>query len=417
MPASPPTGPRTARLGVLDALRFLAALSVVGFHFTGITPAWDGAAPAELDPVSRWAAYGAMGVPLFFVISGFVVLMTAWGRDVPQFVASRVGRLFPAYWAAVVLAMLFAFVIWPAGAVTMGQAPTKHDALVNLTMLQGALGVPDLNGAFWTLWTEARFYALVAVLILVGITRGRVIAFAALWPLAGALAENADAELLATVLISDYSPYFAGGMLLYVLFRDGHDLLVWLLVGLQSLLALHFAVGFYPVGLPVATGRPVSTAVVALISFGCFGLVALATLTRLNRSAARWLTVLGALTYPVYLVHEKVGFFAIHVVRDGVSPWLALAAGTAASLACAAVLHHVVEKPWGGRLRAATLRALRHVPTPARAATEPEVARDPSTTQPQPRHPVAPVHTTGASHGAPRHAREALVPSQAGSRD
>ena len=49
-----------------------------------------------------------MGVPFFFVISGFVVLMTAWGRDVPHFVASRVGRLFPAYWVAVVIAGFFA---------------------------------------------------------------------------------------------------------------------------------------------------------------------------------------------------------------------------------------------------------------------------------------------------------------------
>ena len=66
--------------------------------------------PSAVGALGRWAAYGAMGVPLFFVISGFVVLMTAWGRDVPHFVASRVGRLFPAYWAAVVIAGVIAYV-------------------------------------------------------------------------------------------------------------------------------------------------------------------------------------------------------------------------------------------------------------------------------------------------------------------
>ena len=373
MPAPRPASGRATRLGVLDGLRFLAALGVVAFHFTGITPAWDGRAPEEIAPLARWAAYGSLGVPLFFVISGFVVLMTAWGRDVPHFVASRVGRLFPAYWAAVVIAMVFAFVLWPAGAVLNGQPPSKSDALVNLTMLQGALGVRDLNGAFWTLWTEARFYLLIALLVLVGMTRRRVLAFAALWPVAGALAEQSDQQLLSTLLIADYAPYFAGGMLLYVLHRDGHDLGTWLLVGLQSLLALRFAMGEYPVSLPLATGWAVSGPVIAAASFACFGLVALATLTRLNRRGAGWLTALGALTYPVYLVHQQVGLYVVHLLHGRTSAWAVLAAALAPSLADAAVLHVLVERPCGLRLRTAVLASMRRtdpVTPPAPAAPE-----------------------------------------------
>jgi peptidoglycan/LPS O-acetylase OafA/YrhL len=412
VPATPATGGRTARLGALDALRFVAALSVVAFHFTGITPAWDGRAPGEVDGLGRWAAYGAMGVPLFFVISGFVVLMTAWGRDVPHFVASRVGRLFPAYWAAVLIAMLFAFAIWPAGSEVAGHAPTKVDALVNLTMLQGAVGVPDLDGAFWTLWTEARFYVIIAVFILVGITRRRVLAFAALWPLAGALAATTGNPLLSTLLIADYAPYFAGGMLLYVIHRDGHDLGTWLLVGLQSLLALKFALGYYPMALTRATDWAVSTAVVALISFACFGLVALVTLTRLGLRSARWMTFLGALTYPLYLIHEKLGFYAIHVLRGTLNPWVALALATLLVLAAATALHYAVERPLGGRLRAAMLRTLAGAPTPA-AATEktaaPETAPLPQADGP--RHAVVPHPNKGASRPA------LLVPQPTAARD
>lgn len=353
----------------MDALRFLAALAVVAFHLTGINPGWEGRAPAETDTLGRWAAYGAMGVPLFFVISGFVVLMTAWGRDVPHFVASRIGRLFPAYWVAVGIAAVFAFVLWPAGSVSEGVAPTKGDALVNLTMLQGAFGVRDLDGAFWTLWTEARFYVLVAVLVVVGITRRRVLAFAALWPLAGALAQQAGQPLVATVLIADYSPYFAGGMLLYLLHRCGHDLLTWLLVGMQALFALHFALGYYPVALTRATGWATSGTLVAVVSTACFGLVALVTLTRVNRVGARWMTTLGALTYPLYLVHEKLGHFVIHLLAGRTSAWLVLAAALAAPLALAVLVHRAVERPFGLRLRTAVLTALRRdeAPEPTRA--------------------------------------------------
>jgi peptidoglycan/LPS O-acetylase OafA/YrhL len=417
--ASSPAGTRTARLGVLDALRFVAAMSVVAFHFTGINPAWDGRAPSSVDPVGRWAAYGAMGVPLFFVISGFVVLMTAWGRDVPNFVASRVGRLYPAYWAAVVLGIAFAFVLWPAGSVSEGHAPTKAGALINLTMFQGAFGVPDLSGAFWTLWTEARFYALLAVFILVGITRRRVIAFAALWPVVAALAGRLGEPLLSTLLIADYAPYFAGGMLLYLIYRDGHNLVTWLLVGLNSLIALDFAVGYYPVALPRATDWPVSTSLVALVSFACFGLVALVTLTRLNRRGARWMTFLGALTYPVYLVHEKVGFYAIHLVRDLVSPWVALAAGVVVALAVATALHYAVEKPWGSRLRAATLRGLRSATAGPAAVRTPAAPAAPQTDVESPASVTSPLAAVPATrHDAPRRrVRDSLVPVPAAAGD
>jgi peptidoglycan/LPS O-acetylase OafA/YrhL len=418
--ASSPAGTRTARLGALDALRFVAALSVVAFHFTGINPAWEGRAPSSVDPVGRWAAYGAMGVPLFFVISGFVVLMTAWGRDVPHFVASRVGRLYPAYWAAVALGLAFAFVIWPAGSVAEGHAPTKAGALVNLTMFQGAFGVQDLSGAFWTLWTEARFYVLLALFILVGITRRRVIAFAALWPVVGVLAARLDEPFLSTLLIADYAPYFAGGMLLYLVYRNGHDLVTWLLIGLNSLIALQFALSYYPVALPRATDWPVSTSLVALVSFACFGAVALVTLTRLNKRGARWMTFLGALTYPVYLVHEKIGFFVIHVVRGVVSPWVALAAAVVLALAVATALHYAVERPWGPRLRAATLRGLQSAtsaPTASRTSPAPAEPRADVEAPASVTSPLAAV-LPATVHDAPRRRiRDTLVPVPAAAGD
>src|SRR4051794_6198061 len=92
---TPPSSPgRHGRLGALDALRFIAAAAVVAFHFTARqSPAWEGPAPEAFDAVGPLTSYGRLGVALFFVISGFVILMSSWGRDLPHFVASRVGRL------------------------------------------------------------------------------------------------------------------------------------------------------------------------------------------------------------------------------------------------------------------------------------------------------------------------------------
>jgi peptidoglycan/LPS O-acetylase OafA/YrhL len=187
------------------------------------------------------------------------------------------------------------------------------------------------------------------------------------------MAEQADNALLSTLLIADYAPYFAGGMLLYVIYREGHDLITWLLVGLQSLVALRFALGHYPADLAKTSMWPASTTVVAAVSFACFGLVALVTLTRISRLGARWMTFLGALTYPLYLVHQKVGLYAIHLLHLQTSPWVAMAVGAVASLVLAVALYYLVEKPWGGRLRKAVLRSLQRSDSDSAPTTRPEV--------------------------------------------
>lgn len=356
---------------MLDVLRLLAAISVVAFHFTARnSPAWDGPVPGALAPVGQWAAYGRMGVPLFFVISGFVLLMSSWGRDVPGFVASRVARLYPAYWVAAAFSIVLVLYVWPANPAFFGHDITTTDALLNLTMVQGAFGVHDVDGPYWTLWYEARFYLLIVLLMLVGITRRRILAFCALWPVAGALAEGADSQLLTAVLMPDYAPFFAGGMLLYLIHRDGHDTGTWLLVGLQGLFALNFSLEYYRYVLGLETPWTPSAALIALGTLACFALVALVTLTSLARRSARWMTVAGALTYPLYLVHENLGWYVIHLVRDRVGPWLAVLAATVVALAAAVALHHLVERPVSGRLRAATLAMLRSTARPESTAPE-----------------------------------------------
>src|SRR4051794_500691 len=157
------------RLAALDALRFVAAAAVVLYHFTGRTSSvWGPEQGERLGGIGRWTGYGSLGPALFFVISGFVILMTAWGRSTAHVVASRVGRLYPAYWVAVLTTGALLLFLWPEG-----KHVTPHEVLVNLTMMQSAFGVDHVDGVYWTLWTELRFYLLLAVFSLLGITRSR----------------------------------------------------------------------------------------------------------------------------------------------------------------------------------------------------------------------------------------------------
>src|SRR3954468_536174 len=129
------------RLAALDALRFLAAAAVGLYHLTGRTSSVWGPEQAErLGGIGRWTGYGSLGPELFFVISGFVILMTAWGRRTSEFVASRVGGLYPAYWVAVLTTGALLLFLWPEG-----KQVTPHEVLVNLTMMQSAVGVDHVD--------------------------------------------------------------------------------------------------------------------------------------------------------------------------------------------------------------------------------------------------------------------------------
>jgi peptidoglycan/LPS O-acetylase OafA/YrhL len=349
---------RRSRLSALDGLRFFAAIAVVGYHYTAHGSSnWGPQSSVVFPTLSQVTAYGALGPKLFFVISGFVILMTAWGRDIPGYVASRISRLFPAYWAAVASTTFLLFVLWPEK-----RGITPLDALVNLTMVQKAFSVPHVDGVYWTLWVELRFYLLIGLFALVGITRQRVLAFAVLWPVLAKLAMRSDATLLHTMLITEYAPLFAGGMLLFLIYKEGHSFLPWLLVGMNAILAVQSLLAVQVSSLTEDTGVAVSALLVAVLLVGCFAAVAVVTMTPVARLDWKWLTTLGALTYPLYLVHEYWGWWVINRLHEAVGPYVALLAAVAFSMALACAILYGVERRFAGRLRRAVLASI--VPAP-----------------------------------------------------
>src|SRR5215469_15288981 len=121
------------RVYVLDGLRLAAALSVVAFHLVAgaADRAWDTPTTGLFGPLVHAARYGWLGVELFFLISGFVICMSSWGRTAGQFAVSRFVRLFPAYWFAVLATTAV------VTAVPLYEHRLHPDqVLVNLTMLQ-----------------------------------------------------------------------------------------------------------------------------------------------------------------------------------------------------------------------------------------------------------------------------------------
>ncbi|MEU2428004.1 acyltransferase [Streptomyces sp. NPDC007861] len=343
--------PRDNRLRALDGLRILAALSVCLFHYVGkgqVGRAW-GDSPKELFPdLSAVGAYGYLGVQLFFVISGFVICMSSWGKSLGHFFRSRVTRLYPAYWVAIVLTTAACFIlpsVFP---------PLRLDEiLLNFTMLQQPMGAERVLGVCWTLWVEAKFYLLFAIFVVwKGVTYRRVVIFCCLWLVAGVLARVADHPLTDQIVMRDHAPFFVGGLALYLIHRYGSDLLLWGIVGVSWAFGVRYATSTLWERNPDAYLEKSPYVVVAIVTLA-FAVVAAVALGWMRWAGWRWLTFAGALTYPFYLVHEHIGWFVITVLsrKYHFGAWPTLLVTVGAMLLLAWLIHRFVEKPFGPRMR------------------------------------------------------------------
>ncbi|MFD9123866.1 acyltransferase family protein [Kitasatospora sp. NPDC059571] len=394
-PAPPVLSPRAAapgaaasggRLQVLDGLRFVAVLMVVLYHYIAFGSDWS-RPRAELFPLLyQPAAYGWLGVQLFFLISGFVICLSCWGRSLSDFLTSRVVRLFPAYWFGVLVTTLV------LASVPGGSRPRAgRDVLTNLTMMEYPFGAPYVDGVYWSLWVEGRFYLIFAVVVAFGLSYRRVLAFCLLWAAAGVLATAAPGEQLLQVLaMPEYCWFFIGGLAFYLMRRFGPDLLLWLLVGLTFLLGCRAALPTFRFVASQA-GHPMSEWAMVAVIAAFYLLMAGVALDWFRAVDWRWLTTAGAVTYPLYLLHEYIGWEVISTVGGRVDARLLVAVLLVVMTGASWLVHRYVERPSARWLKPRLAASFAKV----RAAGAPPVRR--------PAHPAEHGPADADAHG-PAHA-------------
>ncbi|WP_417069587.1 acyltransferase family protein [Niveibacterium terrae] len=316
------------RLLEVDALRGLAALAVMLFHYSTRFESLFGHS-SELS----WSfPHGFYGVNLFFMISGFVILMTlARTRRPMDFVVSRFSRLFPAYWVAVLLAFAVTSLAGlPGKTVGLG------DALLNLTMVHTWFDRPLVDNVYWTLGVEMIFYVQAFTLFVTGQIRRfplLILALLALrlgYFLAERLWGVALPFLAFRFLLLGFIPYFGLGVALFRCHQRGRGAVEDAIVIAASLLT-------------VALVESVSAALVSAALFAVFALAVGGRLAVLRRAPLVWL---GTISYPLYLLHENIGWCAIRTLEAlGVGSDLAVLAALLLALGLASMLHYAVEAP------------------------------------------------------------------------
>ena len=234
------------RVSELDLLRFLAALAVLFFHYSFRSAAPNAACEMSYPWLAPVAKYGYLGVELFFMISGFVILMSAECGRLRDFVVSRIVRLYPAFWACCTLTLIVTVAIGgPRFSASLNQY------LINMTMMSGFFGVPSIDGVYWSLFVELQFYALVCVVLLLGRIH-QAESFLIAWLVAAVVLEIVPIEELRWVLIADYASYFIAGATFFLIWSQGITkmriatvALSWMLAAFQSLKHLRGFEGYY----------------------------------------------------------------------------------------------------------------------------------------------------------------------------
>ncbi|MFF4798079.1 acyltransferase family protein [Streptomyces sp. NPDC001351] len=332
------------RLYAIDGIRLVAALMVAVHHYVGSwrvdqpgNAIWGRPVSDTMPTVFHFAAYGWIGVEIFFVISGFVICMSCWGRTPRDFFVSRVIRLYPAYWFGI--AFTTAVLVVAPGPGIWDRLKLR-DILLNFTMLQSGSGVANVDRVYWTLWSELRFYLLFMVVVATGLTYRKVVIFCCVWGAAAMLAPVSEFRLMTLAANPEGAWFFIAGLALYLMHRFGQDLLLWGILGMAWLM------GQRQLGLRIDNTEHVSGWRGSMVIYTVFLLVMVAiALGATDRVRWKWLVTAGSLTYPLYLIHYVAGTTVIGQLRDAMDPRVLVAGVIAGFLVLSWLVHRLVERP------------------------------------------------------------------------
>ncbi|NMG07232.1 acyltransferase [Brasilonema sp. UFV-L1] len=335
----------------LDALRGIAALWVVLFHAI-----LDGRLALLTSSLPHWFVTvvfdgGSLGVPIFFVLSGFVIAHSLREAKINldyfgRFSLRRFARLTPPYYFSIVITLLFALLSSQikGEAFAPGKEPLSLQRLfAHLFYLQDIFRVPHINEVFWTLCIELQFYLVFCALL------GLAQWLNSSWNLRYARAVVfVPATVLATLfpigVFEDngrpffFLPLWYGFLLGVFAYWSWRDKLKPIFFYFYSALLLTSVVLNY-----------------TLFVIGCvITAILLLEVARANRLQVwlkwRWLQFLGQISYSLYLIHVPVYgavfFVGIKLLNNNAfSQAFCLLLGIIASVGFSALMWQFVEKP------------------------------------------------------------------------
>jgi exopolysaccharide production protein ExoZ len=322
----------------LQAARGLAALLVVVCHassFVGREPGlW------QRSSVYLWFRGGALGVQMFFVLSG-IVIFTAHRNDIDNpstvrsFLYKRFRRIYPLYW------IFYALTVVRHSAGTDLAYQRNPWVITSGILLVHLFSVQTNMVVAWTLFDEVLFYLFFSLLLLN--KRLGIIALT-LWLAASLLFLTPSGSYWSTIFSPNHLLFALGIFIAWRLEKQTPPyakVIFWAGAAIFSICVV--AAGHL-------TGEPIAMQLIAGIgaSFTLFGAAEMERQGRL--SVPNWLVFLGDASYSIYLSHfmvvsavARIGYSHLHQLPIPIAVWMValILCGT-----CAGILTYLfIERP------------------------------------------------------------------------
>lgn len=322
----------------LNWVRALAAISIVLYHYT----ARYNDAIGHIEDYPFMCTWGCGAVNTFFLLTGFLTICNLQQEEtVKRFVYKRCIRLYPSYWACIFITSIVTCLFMP------NLSRSISSILVNLTMLQTFVGIPNVDGVYWTLAFEIIFYVCISAIILLNkkISMYRnIIAISLIWMLASVInlmqtnIFGGGIKLLGT--LTEFCPPFVCGMMLSLIKQNINKLFPWILAVISGVLSYLTQSLDYFVYMLI-TASVVLFVVIARMNNKQY-------MERINK-ISKLLSILNwfaGISYPLFLIHQFVGWSCIyHLEQNGFVSELYLIIPITVSIILAHIVTRYVDIP------------------------------------------------------------------------
>jgi peptidoglycan/LPS O-acetylase OafA/YrhL len=318
------SAPAERRIDWLDYLRLLCALMVVlGHYVIVVVPRLPGLTHTDLGPISAVLRYGHIGLFAFFIMSSMMIIQIVQRQKVSTFVTHRVTRIYPTFVVCMTITALIG--IGEAGHMHVG----FRQYLANLTINAEAFGFRPTDSAYWTLQVEITFYAMIIAVAMLGWVK-HIQTIVTVWIALQVLA--APFLPRAPLLGADYY-FLAAGSVMGLLYQRRNEKLNLVLLAVTALLGTRTI-------FIAAPSMPFNPWIASAVMMGVF---ALFLAMRGRDIRLPFAHRVGSFTYPLYLLHFKIGTIMLLWWATDANKWWLVAALTLGMILFAFVLDDIIE--------------------------------------------------------------------------
>ncbi|EFA4099485.1 acyltransferase [Escherichia coli] len=283
-------------------------------------------------------SYGAFGVALFFLVSGFVIplsltKLTTQRYGIFAFIVSRILRIWPVYVIGFAISMLFRWVSFNGS--ELSDAYNMYDVIYHLTLFRDWIGGMPLDGVSWTLEIEIKFYLLSAIFAYATVKGKQYITIVAM---AGAFAGYYFGVQTPIYFIFPHSILYCFQFILFMTIGTNLYLLYAGVISKnKAILWIGVSLGSFIYVCP--PDSKVGYLVAFLVFLSCY-------VARDSFSGGTVTSFFAKISYPMYVVHALFGYVTMwYMINFGLNTYVALILQILLTISISYLLHLYVEIP------------------------------------------------------------------------